>query len=58
VAEDLDDEVAQLRKSLRGLDVHRRPVVRALVVDEMDLVVRGIGRPLPARVHHAPDRTP
>jgi hypothetical protein len=46
------DEIQQLRGRLLGLHVDRSPVVRPGVVDEMQLVMRGVAGPFAAPVHH------
>jgi hypothetical protein len=58
VPEVVDDEVEQLRGGLGGFDVDRHPVVHPGAVEEVDLVVRAIGRPLPARVHNTARQDP
>jgi hypothetical protein len=54
----LNDEVKQLRGRLGRLNVDRHPIVHPSTVQQVDLIVRAVGRSLPARVHNSARQNP
>lgn len=52
VPEVVEDKVEQLRGGLGRFDVDRHPVVHPGAIEQMDLIMRAVGRSLPTRVHN------